>query len=213
MAGFSGGRKAICPGIAGLDTVKHFHSPMVLESKYAKAGILSRNPCHRIANLIAKKAGVDFILNVTLNSKKQITGIFAGDINKAFLKGVKFSERNVSDYVREPLDVVITCGGGYPLDRNFYQTVKGIVGALEVVKRGGTIIIASGCSDGLGSYEFKKLLMEMESPESFMKMICRKNYFCIDQWEVEELIKGLKKVKVKLYTTGLSKEDTKDMQC
>ena len=209
MAGFSGGRKGICPGICGLETIKYFHSPFVLESKYATPGVLKRNPCDKIATLIAEKAKIDFLINVTLNFKKQITGVFCGDYKKAFLKGVEFCKKSVSDFINKPLDVVITSGGGYPLDRNFYQTVKGIVGAVDVVKKGGTIIIASGCRDGIGSKEFRKLLQEMKSPEQFLKMISKKNYFCMDQWEVEELIKGLKKARIKIYTDGLSKEEIK----
>ena len=209
MAGFSGGRKGICPGIAGLETIKVFHSPKLLESKYAAGGNLRRNPCHALASEFSRLAGMDFLLNVTLNAKKQITGVFSGHQIKAFEKGIEFCRKSVTDHAKEKFDLVLTSGGGAPLDRNFYQTVKGIVGALEVVKKGGTIIIASGCKDGVGSRHFKELLRGMKSPEQYVRKISKKGFFCLDQWQVEELAKAMKKAKVKLFTGGLSKEDTK----
>lgn len=207
MTGFSGGRKSICPGIASIETVRIHHSPKFLESPFSAPGIIQGNPCHEEALRIAKMAGVDFIVNVTLDSKKRITGIFTGDLEKAYMKGVEFCKEQVSDYVKEQVDIVITSGGGYPLDRDFYQTVKGIVGALEIVKERGTVIIVSGCRDGIGSLEFKRLLFEMKDVDSFMEMISQEDYFCIDQWEVEELVKALRKVKIKLFSDNLNAED------
>lgn len=207
MAGFSGGRKSICPGISSVKTLRIYHGPRLVESPLSTPGILEGNPCHEEALEIAKMAGVDFILNVTLNSEKKITGIFAGDLEEAHMIGAQFCKEQVSDCVREPVDIVITSGGGYPLDHDFYQTVKGMVGALEVVKKGGTIIVVSGCRDGIGSPEFEKLLLEMKDMDSFMRMISREDYFCIDQWEVEELIKVLKKARIKLFSSGLNTEE------
>ena len=207
MTGFSGGRKSICPGIVSWKTIKVHHSPEFLESPFSRPGILEGNPCHEEALEIAKKAGVDFIVNITLNKEKQVTGIFAGGLESAWLSGVKFCQEQGSDFLEEEVDLVITSGGGYPLDCNFYQTVKGLVGALEIVKKGGIIIIASGCRDGIGSLHFKKLLQEMKSPQKFLEMIKGQNYFSPDQWEVEELVKVLKKAKVKIYSAGLREKE------
>jgi len=209
MTGFSGGRKSICPGISSFKTIKVHHSPKFLESPFSAPGILEGNPCHKESLEIAKKAGVDIIVNVTLDSQKRITGIFVGDLEEAHLEGVKFCEGHITNYLNELADIVITSGGGYPLDCNFYQTVKGLVGALNIVKEGGTIIIVSGCQEGIGSDAFKKLLMEMESPEQFIEKISHPDYFVVDQWEVEELVKVWKKVKVKMFSTGLNEEEMK----
>ena len=207
MTGFSGGRKSICPGIAGLETIRYFHSPTLLESACAGPGILEDNPCHEFASRVAEIAGVDFILNVTLDHAKNITGIFCGHLKKAFLRGAKYCKDKSSVTIDKPVDIVITTNGGYPTDRDFYQTVKGLVGALAIVKKGGTIVAASECCDGVGSAEFRKLLFEMKSLDSFMERISHPENFCIDQWEVEELIKVLRKVRVRLYATGISDEE------
>lgn len=207
MAGFSGGRKSICPGIIGIDTIKYFHSPLLLESPYAAVGNLEKNPCHEFALKVAKKSKVDFIVNVTLNSKKEITGIFCGELEKAHLEGVKFCSKCTTVYAEEKADIVITSNGGYPLDRDFYQTVKGLVSSLEVIKDGGTIIIASECIDGIGSKDFKELLFNMKDIDEFIDMIKDKNFFRVDQWEVEELVKVLRKAKIKIYSENLSDEE------
>ncbi|MCX7918661.1 MAG: nickel-dependent lactate racemase [bacterium] len=209
MTGFSGGRKSICPGISGLDTMKYFHGPKLLESPFAIPGNLDHNPCHEFAVAVAKRVGVDFILNVLVNREQQITGVFSGDLDQAFYAGVQQCELQTLVTVEQPFEIVITTNGGYPLDQNFYQSVKGLVGALAIVKNGGTIICAAECSDGVGSPEFRKLLFNMQSPEQFIQMISAPDYFQLDQWEVEELIKVLRKVTVQFYSTGISFEELK----
>ncbi len=207
MAGFSGGRKAICPGIAGLETIRYFHGPSLLESPSASPGVLKDNPCHLFALKAAAMSGADFMVNVTLNREKKITGLFCGDLYKAYSEGTGYCESQSSICIDEPVDIVVTTNGGYPLDRDFYQTVKGLVGAAAILRKGGTVICASECSDGIGSDEFRKLLFEMKDPDSFMKMISRPDYFCVDQWEVEELLKVLRKARIALHTAGLSDEE------
>lgn len=208
MAGYSGGRKSICPGIAGVDTVKIQHGPHFLEHPNADNGIIEGNPFHEEALEIAKRVGVDFILNVTINKKREITGIFAGDLEKAWEEGVKFLEQFVKVAIDEPVEVVLTHGGGAPLDATFYQTVKGMVGALPILKLGGTIIIASSCSEGVGSEEFRTLLWQSESLEKTVERMYDPANFIIDQWEVEELAKVYKKARdVYLYTDGLSEDE------
>ncbi|MCD4670363.1 MAG: nickel-dependent lactate racemase, partial [Actinomycetia bacterium] len=129
MAGFSGGRKAICPGISYMDMFKHFHGPAILESPEAATAILAGNPFHDEATEIAKMVGVDFIVNVTINKNKKITGIFCGDLEKAYHKGADFCRRNSIFEIDKQADIVLTSAGGYPLDCNLYQSVKGMVGA------------------------------------------------------------------------------------
>lgn len=208
MAGYSGGRKSICPGICGIETVKVQHGPRFLEHPNADNGILEGNPFHEEALEVAKRVGVDFILNVTINRQREITGIFAGHLERAWEEGVRFLEDFVKVPIDEPVDIVLTHGGGYPLDATFYQTVKGMVGALPILKPGGTILIASSCSEGVGSAEFRQLLWETKSLPEAVERMFDPSFFIIDQWEVEELAKVYKKAKeVYLYTDGLTEEE------
>ena len=203
MAGYSGGRKLICPGIAALETVKIWHGPKFLEHPLADCGFLEGNPVHEENTRIAKLAGCDFIVNVTLDAKRQVTSVVAGDMEKAFLEGVKFVEQVVKSPVREELDIVVTSAAGYPLDTTFYQAVKGMTGCLPIVKQGGTIIIAASLSEGIGSPEFSSLFEENATLEGFMERILGKDYFVMDQWQLEELAKVRRKARVKIVSDGL----------
>lgn len=207
MAGFSGGRKLICPGICNLDTVKVMHSPKILEQPNAREGVIQGNPFHEESLEIAKMVGMDFIVNVALNETKQITGIFAGDMEKAHDRGVAFVRDQVGDTVPEPVDIVITTAAGFPLDATFYQSIKGLTAALPIVKQGGTIMLAAECQEGLGSPEFSQLVRETTDIDLFMQNIYRDDYFVIDQWQFEEFAKALRKVDVYLYSQGVAKED------
>src|SRR6516165_3423175 len=143
MAGYSGGRKVICPGIAALETVKVWHGPRFLQHPRADCGILDGNPVHEENTRIAQMAGCDFIVNVCLDGQRRVTWVGAGDMIAAWEEGVRFVEQVVRVPVPAPLDVVLTTGAGYPLDTTWYQAVKGLTGALPIVKRGGTIILAA----------------------------------------------------------------------
>src|SRR5207253_5231957 len=128
MAGYSGGRKLICPGIAALETVKVWHGPEFLEHPKADCGFLDGNPVHDENTRIGRMAGCDFIVNVTLDADRQVTSVVAGDMEQAFLEGVRFIEKIVKAEVAEACDVVVTSSAGYPLDTTFYQAVKGMTG-------------------------------------------------------------------------------------
>lgn len=206
MAGYSGGRKLICPGIAALETVKVWHGPRFLEHPKADCGHLAGNPVHEENTAIAQMAGCDFIVNVTLDAKRQVTSIHAGDMIEAFHEGVAFIENVVKAEVPEPCDVVVTSSAGYPLDTTFYQAVKGLTGVLPIVKEGGTIVIAAGLSEGIGSPEFQQLFTDNSSLDEFMHRILGKDYFVMDQWQLEELAKVRRKAKVKFVTSGLPAE-------
>lgn len=206
MAGYSGGRKLICPGIAALETVKDWHSPRFLEHPKADCGFLDGNPVHEENTAIAHMAGCDFIVNVTLDKDRQVTSVVAGDMEQAFLKGVEFVETVVKAEIPAPCDVVITSSAGYPLDTTFYQSIKGLTGALPIVKQGGTIVIAASLSEGIGSPEFRRLFDENASLDAFMERILGKDYFVMDQWQLEELAKVCRKAKVTYVSDGLSPE-------
>jgi nickel-dependent lactate racemase len=207
MAGFSGGRKAVCPGIAGVQTMRYAHSPDLLESPLATVGVINGNPLNEFLLDAARLAGVDFIVNVTLNRDKEITGIFSGGLEDAHRAGAAFCAKHSRIGLPAEADIVVTTGGGFPLDQDLYQTVKGMVSALPAVKRGGTIIIASACSKGIGSDHFREMLFTMEDGLSFLAMLRKPGFFRVDQWEVEELVKVLRKACVSLFSNGISRED------
>tara|TARA_B110000014_G_C20119614_1_gene592736 strand:- start:1068 stop:2339 length:1272 start_codon:yes stop_codon:yes gene_type:complete len=204
MAGFSGGRKLICPGLAALETVKVWHGPDFIEHPKADCGILDGNPVHEENTAIGQMAGCDFIVNVTLDEQRRVTGVVAGDMIDAFQEGVELIRGVVTAEVSEACDVVVTSSAGYPLDTTFYQAVKGLTGALPIVKEGGRIIIAAGLSEGVGSPEFQSLFEENSSLEVFMERILGKDYFVMDQWQLEELAKVLRKAKVTFVSDGLT---------
>jgi len=210
MAGYSGGRKAICPGIAGAETIQVWHSPRFLEHENATNGRLEGNPVHEENTWIAKLAGCDFIANTVLNAEREVLHICAGDMEEAWHNGVDFARRLVLDTVPEPVDVVVTSSAGYPLDTTFYQSVKGMVGAASILKPGGTVILAAGMSEGVGSPEFERLLREHATLEEFMDKIVNTDFFEIDQWQVEELNKVRRIGRIFVVTDGLPAETLRE---
>lgn len=203
MAGYSGGRKVICPGIVALETVKVWHGPQFLEHPKADCGILEGNPVHEENTRIALLAGCDFIVNVCLDGQRRPTWVGAGDMIKAWQEGVRFVEQVVRVPVEEPLDVVVTSAAGYPLDTTWYQAIKGLTGALPIVKQGGTIILAASLSQGIGSPEFQQLLEDNPDLQIFKQRIMAKDYFVMDQWQLEELAKVVQRCRVKVVSSGL----------
>ena len=211
MAGFSGGRKAVCPGICGKETIAEWHKPRFLEHKNAKAGQLADNPVHEEGTWIAKKAGCDFLVNVVLNSERQIVGIVAGDLESAYERGVAIARELVVDTLPEPVDIIVTSGGGYPLDQTWYQTIKGIVTALDILKPGGTIIIASSCAEGLGCTQFDEIAAKFPTIDAFMTAILNDDFFVINQWQLEELGKVMRQGRVVVVTDSISPETLRRM--
>jgi nickel-dependent lactate racemase len=206
MAGYSGGRKVICPGIAALETVQVWHGPRFLEHPRADCGFIEGNPVHEESTRIAQMAGCDFIINVCLDEQRRITWVGAGDMIQAWEEGVRFIEGVVKVSVPEPLDVVVTSCAGYPLDTTWYQAVKGLTGALPIVKQGGTIVLAASLTEGLGSGEFQHLINDNPDLRVFKQRILGKDYFVMDQWQLEELAKVVERCRVKVVTHGLPAE-------
>lgn len=209
MAGYSGGRKVICPGIAGLETVSVWHGPRFLEHPKADCGSVAGNPVHEENTRIALMAGCDFIVNVCIDGKRRVTWLGAGDMIRAWERGVAFCEGVVKAGVREPLDVVVTSCAGYPLDTTWYQAVKGLTGALPIVKPGGTIVLAASLSEGLGGPEFQSLLGKSNYIQRFLPGGRRQPVAdtCeMDEWQLVMFAKVLDRCKVKVVTDGLPAE-------
>ena len=129
MAGYSGGRKGVCPALVDLQTVQRFHGYATLSDARAVNGNLEGNPCHAESLRIASLVGVDFLVNVAINGRGKICGVYAGEMEAAHQAGITDVQRWTSAVVPHPFDLVITCGGGYPLDQTFYQSVKAMVTA------------------------------------------------------------------------------------
>ncbi len=212
MAGYSGGRKSICPGTAGSRTIQLFHSPALLESPQADWCILEGNPVHEEAMEMALTAGADFIVNVAIDEKKRVSGVFAGDLASAWRACVAYISRYVEVDIESEADIVLTTNGGYPQDRNYYQAIKGLVAAARVVRTNGAIILASECRDGLGKPTFRSnllKLLEMRDPAAYISYIAVESHFTLDQWEVEKLAQVLRRTRrLYLYSEGLAKKDS-----
>ena len=203
MAGYSGGRKAVCPGLADVETMKVMHGPQLLEHPNASVGILEDNPFHIEATEIALMAGVDFSLNVTIDDQRRITGIFAGELVEAHLVGTQFAEKQTKVVLPEPVDVVVVSSAGYPLDTTFYQAIKGVLAAVEIVKPNGSIILVAECSEGIGSEPFTELILKTKDLKQFIRDIHDPKNFVIDQWQLEELAKAAKKAEIYCYADGI----------
>ncbi len=208
-AGFSGGRKSILPGVSSIKTLEYMHSPEMVAHDKTVYGVLEGNPFHEAGIEIMEKAGADFLLNVTLNTDKKITGIFAGNPVTAHLKGAEFLSEFCIKTIDEPLDFVVTTNAGAPLDINLYQTVKGMSVVAPVMKKGGTILIASKCFEGLGSPEYVEVLNMIDTPENFLKRIMNNEFFIPDQWCAQETYQILNKFPVWIYSHGVDKETLK----
>jgi nickel-dependent lactate racemase len=206
MAGFSGGRKLICPGLAALETVKVWHGPAFLEHANARAGCLEGNPVHEENTQIASMAGCDFILNVVIDDRRRPLCVVAGEMVAAFQKGVAFARHVVTDTVPFQVDIVVTSSAGYPLDSTFYQSIKGMAAALPIVKQGGTIILAAALTEGVGSCDFQQLYSEHTSLDRFMERITSGDYFRPDQWQLEEFVRVYRHAAVCVVSDGLPAE-------
>jgi nickel-dependent lactate racemase len=203
MAGYSGGRKGVAPGLAGVETMRSAHGPVMLEDNVGP-GIVDGNPFHEDLLEIARLARVDFLVDVSIDRARSLTGVFAGDIEQAHTAGMQAVERVVRVDLDAPADIVITSAGGYPLDDTFYQAIKGLTGALNIVRRGGTIILAAALTEGIGSADFQDLLRTMHGNDDFMARITSPGFFRIDQWMVQHLCQVLRKAEVVVVTAGLT---------
>jgi nickel-dependent lactate racemase len=193
MAGFSGGRKAICPGLANLETLQTFHSPQFLEHPCATNLVLEGNPCHREAMEVAARVGADFLINVTVDEARRLTGVFAGDWHQAFACATESLAEAVRVPVTEPYEVVITIDATI----NHYQAAKAAVGALPILVDGGTLIQIAYSSDGLGPAEYiheLELLASLPSHRAYIAELFERPTVRKDQWEVEMWCKVLEKV-------------------
>lgn len=188
FAGFSGGYKAVMPGIADIASIMEYHSAPFIGHPKSTWGLLDGNPTQEHIRACGALLPVDFCINPTINRNREITSFFCGSVAEAHALACKFARSTVMVECKRRFPVVITTNGGYPLDQNLYQAVKGMSAAAQIVEDGGLIICAARCNDGFPEHgNFKKLLHEHQSPEAILKTVQTPGFSVFDQWEAQKL--------------------------
>jgi lactate racemase len=201
MAGFSGGYKGVFPAVADIDSIMHYHRADVIGHPKSTWGVIDGNPTQEQIRANGRALPVDFLVNVTLNRRRQITGFFCGDTSAAHERGCAFSKSTVMIPCPAPFPIVVTTNSGYPLDQNLYQAVKGMSAAAQVVEQDGLIVAASKCNDGFPNHgNFRKLLFDHDSPQAVLDTILAPGFSMYDQWEAQLLAMIRLKARVGLYS-------------
>ena len=192
FAGYSGGRKSVLPGISSFKTIMANHCGEFVASSFARPGILENNPIHVDMLYAARTARLKFIVNVVLNGERQVIASFAGDTDAAHLKGCEFIDK-LARAPKAMADITVTTNGGYPMDQNIYQGVKGMVSAEATTKDGGVIIMVAGLSDGAGGEGFFKNLSQVKTAQEHLNKIAHTPRLGTvpDQWESQVLARIL----------------------
>lgn len=209
MAGYSGGRKVIAPGIAHRDTITTFHNSRFMEDPRAVNCILDGNPLHQDQMEIVGMLGRILAVNTVIDDKRNLSFINYGEITESHTWAIEYMRRYAEITVDRQFQTVITSGGGYPLDKTYYQTIKGLVGAMDLVKPGGNIVIFSECSEGMGSAKFvaaQKRLVDL-GPEGFLESIIDKPRADIDEWQTEMQLRPMRNATLHLFAPGLAEAD------
>ncbi len=212
FAGYSGGRKMICPGLAAAETVMGFHSPRIIEDAAAITGNIGTNPADAEAWRVARLAdGADFTVNCTLNEQRQITGIFCGHLSEAPFAAMELAERQSKIVLDEPVDIAITSNAGYPLDLTFYQAIKAATAGAQITRPGGTIIICQENAEGIGGEEYTELMLSVDDPHEYVKHTLATDDNHIDQWALHQLEKVLRERKIYNYSAGIPPDQQRQL--
>ncbi len=212
FAGFSGGPKAVLPGIAGADTIFSNHGSDMIADPKSNFAHTKGNPIWEEMLEVALHTKPTFILNITLTDDRQISGVFAGDLQLAHQKGVKFLKRTALVAVDDLYDIAITTAGGYPLDISMYQSVKGIKVASGIVRDGGAILLFSECLEGLPEYgEFGEIMRLSETPEDLLAMVHSHGFSMQDQWDAQIHAQICKRLALHIYSEGLTDSEIRQV--
>jgi nickel-dependent lactate racemase len=210
FAGFSGGGKAVMPGLALLETILANHSVKNIDHPKATWGVTNGNPIWQEIQQAASLAPPSFLLNLALNKDKKITAVFAGDFHKAYQQGCDYVRKNAMVAAYKSYDIVITGNSGYPQDINLYQAVKGMSTAARIVTKGGSIIVAAECRDGIPAHgQYGRLLYEAESHHSLLRKIHEKDFARQDMWQAQVHGMICQKADVYVHSRNLSGEQIK----
>lgn len=208
MAGWSGGRKVIAPGVAHAETITTFHSHRFMAHPRATNCVLEGNPLHEEQLEIVRLLGGALALNTVIDEHRQLAFINFGEIISSHLHAVDFCKRYAVVPIAEKFNTVVTSAAGYPLDKTYYQTVKGMVGPIDILAPGGNLIVASACSEGVGSAEYieaQRRLLGLGVDE-FLNEISLQTHASIDEWQTQMQTKPMKLGAIQLYSTGLQGE-------
>ena len=209
MAGYSGGRKVIAPGLAHAETITTFHSSRFMADPAAANCNFDGNPLHEEQLEIVKLLGGALALNTIIDEDRSLAFVNFGEILQSHQQAVDFVREYCEVEVPRQFPTVVTSAAGYPLDTTYYQTVKGMVGAMNILAPGGDLIIASACSEGMGSSEFvesQRRLIET-GPEAFLKSILQKSHARVDEWQTQMQLKPMAIGRITLCTDGLDQAE------
>lgn len=214
FAGFSGGRKSVLPGICSRKTVLGNHCSKFIDNPNATAGVLKNNPIHEDMISAARMINLQYIVNVILDNKRNVVEAFAGNAIEAHAEGCRHLLKECSVYCKQKYDVVITSNGGYPIDQNVYQAVKGISTAAKLVNDKGIIIMCSECRDGIGGDSFYRHLKDCSTISDLLQEIRRvqMDETVPDQWQYQILAKVLEEHEIIFVTKRALKESIEKMK-
>jgi len=209
MAGYSGGRKLVVPGVAHEDTITRLHTARFLESPSAANCILDGNPLHEEQLEIVKVIGGALAVNTVINELRQTCFVNFGDIIESHYGAVDFMKKYAEIAVPRRFRTVITSSAGYPLDKTYYQTVKGMVGPMDVLEPGGDLFIVSECSEGMGSPDYVEAQKKLVAvgPAQFLEELRPKGNAAVDEWETEMQLKPMRIGTIRFYTHSLAGQD------
>lgn len=212
MAGWSGGRKVVAPGVAGHETIRTFHSARFMEHPYAVQCNLDGNPLHEEQLEIVARLGEVYAVNTVIDEDRDLVDVNFGEVVASHLASVAVMEDLARVELPRRFPTVVTSAAGHPLDKTYYQTVKAMVTPLGILAEGGTLIIASACSEGIGSPEFRAAQRRLVASgvDGFLASIIDKPLADVDEWQTQMQLKAMRAGTVQLYTTGLSDQDRAD---
>ncbi|MXX21638.1 MAG: nickel-dependent lactate racemase [Rhodospirillales bacterium] len=209
MAGYSGGRKIIAPGVAHADTITTFHSARYMEDPNAANCVLQDNPLHEDQLEVVRMVGGAYAINTVIDDERRMSFVNYGEIIASHLQAVAFTRAYTELPVPERYPTVVTSSAGYPLDKTYYQTVKGMVGPLDIMAPNGNLIVVSACSEGMGSPDYvaaQRRLIAL-GPDRFLASLLEKRHADVDEWQAEKQLAPMRAGTVSLYTTGLDDEE------
>ncbi|HSB40652.1 MAG TPA: nickel-dependent lactate racemase [Methylomirabilota bacterium] len=209
MAGWSGGRKVIAPGVAHAETITTFHNAAFMAHPRAANCVLDGNPLHEEQLAIVSMLGGALALNTVIDDRRRLAFINFGEVVASHLEAVAFARRYARVPVGRRFRTVVTSAAGHPLDKTYYQTVKGMVGPLDILEPGGDLIVASACSEGMGSkhyVEAQRRLVEL-GPDGFQASIAGKAHADVDEWQTQMQLRPMRVGRVRLYTDGLEEPE------
>jgi nickel-dependent lactate racemase len=209
MAGYSGGRKVFAPGVAGEATIRTFHNYRFMADPLACNGNLMNNPLHRGQLEILKILGPAFAINTVIDEARRMSFVNFGDCEQSHLQSVAFVKRFAEVPMERQFNTLVTSAAGYPLDKTYYQTVKGMVAPVQILAEGGRMIIASACEEGLGSHEYRQSQSHLVTlgRQGFLDRIRAMPLADIDGWQTHMLLRTLAVGNVSLYSEGIKGRD------